>query len=600
MSGEGRQPAAIGILTSRIGRRFVALFGGCALLPLVVFAWLAVTRTTGQMRQEVLAALHNGAKTAGMGIAARLSQVAGDLSMARRFATRGEPAGRAADLAALQEHVGERCAALWVVEDGTPRRLCGEPPTGLLPLQTAERQHLAAGKPLLRAVGDPPQLWMIDAVDAARPDDACVVARIRPEWFWDPEELQAAGCEVAAFDKDWRCLFHTFGKLPDAAPFVRAAVEQPASGTVEWSPAGKPHLARYWRAFLLPQYRFDLFVAQSRPASEALAVSAQFTWWFFATAISTLLLVLLVSLVQMRRTLGPIVSLHEATRRVAVGDLGARVSIHSHDEFGELGAAFNDMAAQLQENIRRREQTERALVASRDEALAAAHAKAEFVTNVSHEFRTPMTEILGAAEILTQLGDDDLTAREEFSHIALRGAQRLARLVDDVLELGTTNAWTMGPVDVGASIDAAVAQLPPPVRARVRVGVPRDLPCVVGNADRLQETWSRLLDNAAKFSDAGEPIDVRARGSGREVVVEVVDRGVGIARADLERVFEPFCQAGRDQLTEKARGTGLGLTLARNAVVRHGGRIEVESELGRGSTFRVLLPARAEMPAARV
>lgn len=600
MTGGVGQPATSGILTSRIGRRFVALFLGSALLPLVAFAWIAVTRTTDQMRRESLAALHNGAKTAGMGIAARLSQVAGDLALAREFTLRLDPAGSEVASAALQRHVGERCEAVWIEAGDVVRPVCGARPSILAVLADDERAQLRAGKRVLRAVGQPPQLLMIEAIDPARAQLPLVVARIRSSWFWDAEELRAAGCEVAAFDARWQPLFHTFAEPPDAQPFVLATMHQLSSGTVEWQPAGKVHLARYWRAFLQPQYLFDLFIVQSRPEADALQVAWQFTWWFFMTAATTLLAVLLVSLVQMRRTLGPIVSLHEATRRVAAGELQTRVSIHSHDEFGELGAAFNDMTSQLQENIRRREQTERELVASRDAALAAAHAKAEFVTNVSHEFRTPMTEILGAAEILSQLESGDDATREEFSHIALRGAQRLAKLVDDVLELGANNVWTMGPVDVAATLQAAVDAQPAAVRERLRLDAPRDFACVVGNAERLTETWGRLIDNAAKFSAAGTPIDVQVRAVGRDVVVEVVDRGVGIAAADLSLIFAPFCQVGRDQLTDKAKGTGLGLTLAKNAVERHGGRIEAESQLGKGSTFRVCLPALVEMPAARV
>ncbi len=571
-----RQPAATGILTSPVGRRFVALFAGGALLPLLAFAWLASSRVHEQLGAQLQVALHNGAKTAGMGIAARLSQVAGDLSLARELVARRLARDDAAVASTLQQHVGERCASVWLERDGVTRGLCGELPPPLAPRSASERAHLATGKPFVRSIGTPPRLVMVSAAEPAEPDGLLLAAAIRSEWFWDPEELQAAGCRVAAFDSQWRTLFHTFGEAPDPRLLRRAAAADPASGTVEWDPGGELHVARYWRAFLQPQYHFDLFVLQSRPRAEAFAVHAEFSWWFVATAAVTLLLVVLVSLVQMRRTLGPIVALHEATRRIARGELGARVSIHGHDEFAELGAAFNDMTAQLQENIRRREQTERELVASRDGALAAARAKAEFVTNVSHELRTPMTEILGAVEILGNLGSDD-NAREEFTAITLRGARRLAQLVDDVLELGATTAWPREPVDVAATLAAAVAALP----------------AVCGDGARLTETWARLLDNALKFSGPATAIDVHARADGGEVVVEVVDHGVGVSRLDLDRIFEPFCQVGRDQLTEKAQGAGLGLTLAKSAVERHGGRIEVDSELGNGATFRVRLPAAA-------
>ncbi len=593
------QPAAIGILTSRIGRRFVTLFTGCALLPLVAFAWLAVSRATNQMGAELQASLHNGAKTAGMGIAARLSQVAGDLSLAREFMQRWGQAGHGGAMT-LQQHVGVRCAAVWAVDQGKVLELSGSVPSALAPLEPRELRHLAAGRPVVRSVGEPAQLFMIAAVDPADAAAAQVVAHIRPEWFWDPDELRMAGCEFGAFDSHWRPLFLTFRSAPDTTPLAAAAAQQKSSGTVDWFADGQPGVARYWHAFLRPQYHFDLFVVQSRDQREARAVADGFAWWFLLTASCTLLLVLFVSLVQMRRTLGPIVSLRDATREVAAGELGARVSIKSDDEFGELGAAFNHMTAQLQENIRRREQTERELVASRDAALAAAHAKATFVTNVSHELRTPMTELLSATEILCSVSDIGPEEREEFAAIALQGAQRLARLVDDVLELGSAGFLAMEPLDLKESIEAAIAKMPKAVRKRVKLQLESAPAGIIGNAQRLVDTWRRLLDNAAKFSAPNSPIEVRVRRTGNELMIEIADQGVGISRPDLAKLFEPFCQVGRDQMLDKARGTGLGLSLAKNAIDLHAGRIEVDSELGSGTTFRVFLPAYDAVPSAVV
>ncbi|MCU0865091.1 MAG: HAMP domain-containing histidine kinase [Planctomycetes bacterium] len=580
------EPAAAGVLTSRIGRRFIALFTGCALLPLVVFAWLAASRTAEQMRTEQQAMLHNHAKTTGMGVAARLSQVAGDLALAREFLPRllNDPDGGAAK--ALQRHVGERCAAVWLVGDDGPRGLCGDGAVPYAPFNKLEVEHLANGRPVVRLITESSTMLMLVAVDAARPTSALLGARIRTDWFWE-SELFAAGSDCAVYDSCWRPIYQTVRELPDPYPLVQAAGLQPSSGTVEWISDGSPYLARYWRAFLRPQYAVDLFIVQ---AKRQLTGMEDFSWWFALTAVCTLLLVVFASLVQMRRTLGPIVLLRDATRALADGNLAARVSIQSRDEFSELGAAFNDMTSQLQENIRRRELTERELVASRDQALAAARAKAEFVTNVSHELRTPMTEILGAAEILSNLDDHDVHTRQEFASIALHGARRLARLVDDVLEIGSAGSWTMEVMNPTATLLDAVAMMPAPVGARIRTEVPNDLPAILGDPGRLTEVWCRLLDNAAKFSEPNSPIELRARALQDQLVVEVCDVGVGISRLDVERIFEPFCQVGRDQMTAKANGTGLGLTLAKNTIDRHGGRIEVDSELGNGSIFRVLLP----------
>jgi signal transduction histidine kinase len=588
--------APTGILTSRLGRRLIALFLGCALLPLIGFAWVTLSRVTDQMNADLREALHNGAKTSGMGLAARLAQVAADLTLVAELVEQ-EPHGGAGQTPQLHEQVAARCSALWLATGDQRRVLRGQPTVALPELDAAGHRHLAAGKALVRVVGSPPQLVMLRAVGEVAAG-RLLVAELRGDGFWDPQELRSPGAEFAVLDAGGRVLLHSFDALPQLAPLLATLARQPTSGTFDWVADGEQHVARYWRAFLSPQYEMDLIVVQSRPYREAGEVIAAFVRWFLLTAACTLLCVLFVSLVQMRRTLGPIVSLTEATRGVARGDLGVRVSIRSRDEFGELGNAFNHMTAQLQENVRRRELTERELVASRDAALAAARAKAEFVTNVSHEFRTPMAEILGATEILAQMDDGDAAVRREFAAIAFQGATRLARLVDDVLQLGSTTTWEVAATDVAATLRAAVASLPAAVAQRVRCDVATDLPTVMAVEHRLLDVWCRLLDNAQKFSPRDAVIEVRACSRQGEVVVEFVDQGVGISRLDLQTIFEPFRQVGRDQLTEKAHGTGLGLTLVRNTIERLGGRVEVDSELGSGSTFRVVLPVAAPLPVA--
>lgn len=590
-------PVVRDILASRIGRRFVAMFAVCALLPLVLFAWLAVGRTTAMMRAESVAALRDGAKSAGMGLAARLSRVVGDLSLARAFAVAG--ASGAPSLAALGEHALARCEAIWKVEGDRVITLCGAAPPPLRALTMAETAHLAAGRTALRADPDDGSLTLVAALHERRPDDGLLVARIRREWFWDADELRGTGADVLVCDAGWRPLFATWPTPPTTRPFAFAALTEQASGTVEWSLGDEPHLARYWRAFLRPQYGCDLFVVQSRPQADALAVSRQFAWWFACTAATTLLLALLASLVQIRRTLGPIVALGDATRRLAAGDLDARTGVRGRDEFGALGRAFDDMAAQLQENVCRREHTERDLVASRDAALAAVRAKQAFIDNVSHEFRTPMTAVLGATEILTRLDAGETGALEEFSSIAHRGARRLARLVDDVIELSGNEPWSATEVDVAATVVEAVARLPQAAGSRVRVAVADGLARALGNAAKLVDAWERLLDNALKFSPTDAPIDVCVEAAAGAVLVAVADRGPGIAPEDVSHIFEPFHQVGRDTMTDKASGAGLGLTLVRRTVERHGGVIVVDTALGAGATFRVRLPALIERPAPR-
>jgi signal transduction histidine kinase len=582
-----------GALTSRLGRRFVLLFAGCALLPLIIYATLSVTRVSDQVRIDTNASLHAAAKSSGMGVAARLDQVANDLVLASDLVQSRRLEGSWSG-EALQGQVSRHCAGVWLVEGDRVERLCGDLKLPKLAKTQADLAHLAAGKKLLQVVGNPAQLMMSFDVDVDDDDDdesAHVVALINGDWFWDPQELRGTSCDFACCDPDGRVLFDTWGNLPAVQVLAAGVTAGGSSGPIDWTIDGEPQIGRFWLAFLQPQYNLDLWMIQSRSKAGAFKVDREFVQFFWLTAIGTMLCVVLGSLVQMRRTLDPIVALSDATQRLGRGELDVRVWIESRDEFGDLGAAFNDMAQRLQDNITQRERTEQELVMSRDAALAAVQAKAEFVTNVSHEFRTPMAEILGATEILTQIEeDDDASVREEFSGIALHGAQRMARLLDDVLELGQVTTGMKSLIDVPASIANAVAGMQPELRERVTCDIDSDLPQVLCETNRLNETWCRLLDNAGKFSDPGTPIEVRVVRAGSRILVDVTDHGVGIAAGDLEKVFEPFSQVGRDQMVNKAHGTGLGLTLARSTIESCGGVISVRSEIGRGSTFRISLP----------
>jgi signal transduction histidine kinase len=371
---------------------------------------------------------------------------------------------------------------------------------------------------------------------------------------------------------------------------------QPSSGTFDWEVGGAEHVARYWRVFLKPQFGGDWISIQSRPRAHMLGPLGVFQRWFTLTAILTLLTVLVASLVQIRRTLDPIADLHDATQRIAGGDLAARVKGGGKDEFGDLARSFNFMTEQLVGSMRRRELTECALLIARDEAWAAARTEASFVANVSHELRTPLTSILSCAEILRDYQDVDPQMRADFVNGIADQARRLKDLVEKVLELSVRSDWTLVETDLAPTLRAAVASLPPHQQDRVRIALPADPAPVAGAGDKLIQLWLHLFDNAIKFSEPGTPIEVRVDHHGAHCAIEVTDHGVGMAADHTKCIFEPFRQVGCDMMTEKTAGIGLGLTLARNIVERHKGQIHVVSELGKGSTFRVLLPLLVAEP----
>jgi two-component system phosphate regulon sensor histidine kinase PhoR len=219
------------------------------------------------------------------------------------------------------------------------------------------------------------------------------------------------------------------------------------------------------------------------------------------------------------------------------------------------------------------------------------------VANVSHELRTPLTAIQGFAETLLAGALDDRENRGRFLEIIRDHAKRLARLTDDLLKLSLIEAGKLElelqPVGVAGLLRACVetAQLKAePKQLTVQVECPCDLPPARGDARRLQEVVENLLDNAVQYTPAGGRITVRAQAADGTVVITVADTGIGIPRADQERIFERFYRVDAAR-SRKVGGTGLGLAIARHIVEAHGGHIWVESEVGQGSEFHLSIPA---------
>ena len=220
----------------------------------------------------------------------------------------------------------------------------------------------------------------------------------------------------------------------------------------------------------------------------------------------------------------------------------------------------------------------------------------DFVANVSHEFKTPLTAIQGFAETLLAGALDDPKNNRRFLEIIREHASRLARLTDDLMKLARIEAGKMevqlSPVNL-ADLAEGCAETARLKAARkqitLEIDVPATLPRVRGDANLLHEVLQNLLDNAVQYTHSGGKITVTAAARERDAVVTIADTGIGIPLADQERIFERFYRVDAARSRE-AGGTGLGLSIARHIIEAHGGRIWVESEVGSGSRFSFSLP----------
>jgi two-component system, OmpR family, phosphate regulon sensor histidine kinase PhoR len=221
----------------------------------------------------------------------------------------------------------------------------------------------------------------------------------------------------------------------------------------------------------------------------------------------------------------------------------------------------------------------------------------DFVANVSHEFKTPLTAIQGFAETLLNGALDDKPNRKRFVEIIREHARRLARLTDDLLKLSRIEAGRleleMRPIRVETLVSGCVETARLNAKARgleIHVDLQESAPAVRGDGLQLGEVLQNLLDNAVQYTPAGGQIEVKARSNGNGVTFTVTDTGIGIPESDLERIFERFYRVDAARSRE-AGGTGLGLAIARHIVEAHGGRIWVESAVGQGSRFHFSIPS---------
>jgi two-component system, OmpR family, phosphate regulon sensor histidine kinase PhoR len=226
------------------------------------------------------------------------------------------------------------------------------------------------------------------------------------------------------------------------------------------------------------------------------------------------------------------------------------------------------------------------------------HVRRDFVANVSHELRTPLSILRGYIETLL---DNPKTPREELTRILRvmeRHSDRLELLVEDLLTLAQLESGNpnlqMEKVDLSSFLPEMVRDWEKKVTSKqlnIIVDLPTGLPPIFADRTRLQEALYNLLDNAVKYSREHGEIRLSVRQRDGEIELAVSDDGIGIATEDLPRIFERFYRADKARSADKVRGTGLGLAIVKHIAQLHGGRVEAESELEKGTTIRVVLPS---------
>jgi signal transduction histidine kinase len=321
-------------------------------------------------------------------------------------------------------------------------------------------------------------------------------------------------------------------------------------------------------------------IAKIDEASEAYATSKWVVIWFGVASIG---LALLLGYAISASLIVPVRKIEERLGEIASGDFSGTVSVVNRDELGTLANNLNHMNEELNTLY---EQLE-----------AANRHKSEFLAHMSHELRTPLNAIIGFSEMLKEQYFGELNEKQmEYSMDIHSSGKHLLSLINDILDLSKVEAGRMeldvAEFDLPLAIENALTLIKERAARHginLDLKVDEELECFHGDERKFKQILVNLLTNAVKFTPEGGRISVDAGKSNGVVQISVADTGVGIAPDDQGRIFEEFRQA-RGDVTRKAEGTGLGLTLTKKFIELHGGKIWVESELGKGSTFTFTLP----------
>ena len=304
------------------------------------------------------------------------------------------------------------------------------------------------------------------------------------------------------------------------------------------------------------------------------------------TALSTLVTIIFIAIVGnilSKRIAKPINEIAQAAEEIRLGNLQKRIAVSSNDEIGKLAESINAMVQKLDDDIVQLKKLEQV--------------RSEFLGNVSHELRTPIFSMQASIETLLNGAIDDANVNRDFLQKALNNTHRLNHLLSDLIEISRIESGEMKMTfryfplhEFLTQIISELSSLAQQKKISLSLESNNESLEVFGDKEQLKIVFSNLISNAIKFTDQNGSIIVSYEKTIPGVRITVKDNGCGISEEHLPRIFERFYRVDKNRSREIG-GTGLGLAITKHIIEAHGSKIDVQSELGKGSAFRFTLKA---------
>ena len=399
------------------------------------------------------------------------------------------------------------------------------------------------------------------------------------------------GVAIVVVDKDGRLLADSSEPGPVENLSKEQEINEALAGVISKTTRSDPDSLKNWMYVACPVRSSGTTTGVIRvgvPLTEIERRLKKDLFVFLEIILATGVVTVLISLWLARRVNRPVREMSALAKQISIsGDFSAFLPVRRRDEIGELCLSFNQMIGRLREQERVRQ---------------------EFISNASHELKTPTMAIGSVVEALQAGAAEDPKLRVQFLGSLERLVDRQTNLIQDLLDIskldsGSETNW-QSEVNISQVISDAVDQVRPQAEKKeLAISTQITLESggqdlvLVGNANQLQRALLNILTNAVKYTPANgfSNINVRSMG-GERLEIRIQDSGGGIDPADLPRIFERFYRADKARTRESGNpgGTGLGLAIVREIVARHHGTVEVESVVGKGSTFVILLPLRPD------